>query len=121
MAALRTANKAFGQPGIQARWTSARKQAIGTAYATASRVWFTLWQGILTEIYYPTVDHPQVRDLQFLITDGESFLHEEKRHLIHESVEVIGDSLGYKIVQRDPEGQYSLTKEIFVILICHAF
>jgi glucoamylase len=111
MTALRTANKAFGQPGIGARWTSARKEAIGTAYATASRVWFTLWQGILTEIYYPTVDHPQVRDLQYLITDGKTFFHEEKRHLVHK-IEVIDDSLGYRVVQSDPDGRYRIIKEI---------
>jgi len=27
------------------------------------------------------VDRPQLRDLQYLITDGKSFFHEEKRHL----------------------------------------
>lgn len=111
MTALRTAKQAFGQPGIEARWTSARKEAIGTAYATVSRVWFTIWQGIITEVYYPTIDLPQLRDLQYLITDGETFFHEEKRHLNHH-VEVIDDSLGYVIVQSDPEGRYSLTKEI---------
>jgi len=38
-------------------------------------------QGVVTETYYPTVDRPQLRDLHYLITDGESFFHEEKRHL----------------------------------------
>jgi glucoamylase len=54
---------------------------VGTAYAASSQIWFTLWNGIITEVYYPTVDRPQLRDLQYLITDGKSFFHEEKRHL----------------------------------------
>ena len=69
------AGAAFGRPGIPPRWTSSAKEGVGTAYATASRVWFTLSHGILNEIYYPTIDRPQVRDMQFLITDGETFFH----------------------------------------------
>ena len=35
----------------------------------------------INEIYNPTIDKPQVRDLELLVTDGESFVHEEKRDL----------------------------------------
>jgi glucoamylase len=73
--------EAFGRPGIEPRWTHGSKDGVGTAYAASSRIWFTIWNGVLTEIYYPTVDRPQVRDLQYLITDGERFFHEEKRHM----------------------------------------
>ena len=74
---------AFGAPGIEPRWTASTKEGIGTAYNTSSRVWFTLSHGIIDEIYYPHVDVPNTRDLQFLITDGETFCHEERRHLDH--------------------------------------
>src|SRR5574337_431058 len=73
--------KAFGWPGIEPRWSHGNKDGVGAAYSASSRVWFTLWNGIITELYYPTVDRPQLRDLQYLITDGKSFFHEEKRHL----------------------------------------
>jgi len=37
---------------------------------------------IINEIYYPHADQPNTRDFfQFLITDGETFCHEEKRDL----------------------------------------
>jgi len=74
-------SKAFGWPGMAPRWTHGGKDGVGTAYAASSRVWFTFWNGIITEVYHPTVDRPQLRDLQYLITDGKSFFHEEKRHL----------------------------------------
>ena len=73
--------EAFGAPGMEPRWTSSVKDAVGTAYSASSRVWFTCSHGILNEIYHPTIDHPQVRDMEFLITDGETFMHEEKRDL----------------------------------------
>jgi glucoamylase len=102
---------AFGGPGIKPRWTAAAKEAVGTAYSTASRVWFTLWRGIITEVYFPTVDQPQTRDLQFLITDGKTFFHEEKRDLVSTS-ERLPSCLGYRIVNEDPDGRYAIIKEI---------
>ena len=69
-------------PGIEPRWTRGAKIAVGTAYSTTSRVWYTLDRGCVTEIYCPTIDSAQVRDLQFLVTDGESFSHDERRCLV---------------------------------------
>jgi len=66
-----------GGPGLPPRWTRGAKDAVGTAYSTASRVWYTLAAGILTEVYYPTIDTPQIRDLQFLVTDGATFFHDD--------------------------------------------
>src|SRR5438045_2910908 len=99
-------NRAFGKPGIEPRWTSARKDAIGTAYSVASRAWFTLWQGIATEIYYPTVDRPQIRDWQFLISDGENFFHEEKRDLHATTQYVNEDTLAFRVLQESRNPAY---------------
>jgi len=67
---------AFGWPGVEPRWTSARKDAVGMAYSASSRIWYTISHGILNEIYYPTIDRPQTRDMEFLLTDWETFVHE---------------------------------------------
>jgi len=75
---------AFGAPGIEPRWTSSAKEGLGTAYHTSCRLWFTLSHGIVNEIYYPHVDQPNTRDFQYLISDGETFCHEEKRDLNHQ-------------------------------------
>ncbi|MGE5189842.1 MAG: glycoside hydrolase family 15 protein [Gemmatimonadota bacterium] len=104
--------EAFGKPGISPRWTHAAKDGVGTAYASASRLWFTVWNGIVTEVYYPTVDRPQLRDLQYLVTDGESFFHEEKRHLRSVTERLSHHVLGYRITNADPEGRYSIVKEV---------
>ncbi|HEY0338131.1 MAG TPA: glycoside hydrolase family 15 protein [Burkholderiales bacterium] len=106
------AERPFGYPGIPPRWTSSSKEGVGTACSGASRVWFTISHGILNEVYYPTVDRPQIRDLQFLVTDGATFFHEERRDLENEIECLQGDTLGYRIVTRDPQGRYSITKEI---------
>ena len=104
--------EAFGAPGLVPRWTSSVKDAIGTAYAASSRIWFTCSHGILNEIYHPTIDSPQVRDMEFLITDGETFAHEEKRDLLTTFEYLHPEALGVRYVNRDPDGRYTLTKEI---------
>lgn len=97
---------------MEPRWTHANKDGVGTAYASSSRVWFTVWRGILTEIYYPTVDRPQVRDLQYLVTDGETVFHEEKRHLRSEVTRLAGHALGYRVLNADPDERYTILKEV---------
>ena len=104
--------EAFGWPGIEPRWTHGGKDGVGTAYSASSRIWFTLWNGILTEVYYPTIDRPQIRDLQYLLTDGESFFHEEKRHLSTKIERLSRHALEYRVTNNDPEERYTIIKEI---------
>ena len=104
--------EAFGTPGLEPRWTSSVKDAVCTAYAASSRIWFTCSHGILNEIYHPTIDRAQVRDMGFLISDGETFVHEEKRDLDSTFEYIDGEALGVRYVNRDREGRYALTKEI---------
>ncbi|MGE5361084.1 MAG: glycoside hydrolase family 15 protein [Bacteroidales bacterium] len=103
---------AFGHPGMAPRWTSSSKDGVGTAYSSASHVWFTVSYGILNEIYYPTIDRPQVRDMQFLITDGDRLFHEERRDLVSQIDGLDEDILGYHVVNTDPEGRYRVVKDI---------
>jgi len=76
------ATEAFGAPGTAPRWTRSTKDGIGTAYSTSSRLWFTLSEGVVNEVYFPAVDRPQLRDIQFLVADEQSFFQEERRSLI---------------------------------------
>ena len=112
IAKVRGERTAFGQPGIEPRWTHAAKEGVGTAYASSSRIWFTLWNGIITETYYPTIDRPQLRDLQYLITDGKDFFHEEKRHLKSLTERPWPHALAYRVTNSDPQGRYQIQKEI---------
>src|SRR5204862_1793629 len=103
---------AFGAPGIEPRWTSSAKEGVCTAYHTSCRLWFTLSHGIVNEIYYPHVDQPNTRDFQFLISDGETFCHEEKRYLNHEIEYPARDCLFYRLTNSEPNGRYRLVKDV---------
>ncbi len=103
---------AFGAPGIEPRWSHSNKDGIGTAYSADSPLWFTLWRGIVTEVYFPRIDRPQLRDLEFLFTDGATFFHEEKRHLVRRIERLSDHALGYLVRSEEPEGRYRLEKTI---------
>ncbi len=105
-------NPAPGAPGIEPRWTGGAKDAVGTAYSVSSRLWYTLANGVNTEVYYPSIDTPQIRDLQCLVSDGETFFHDERRNTIS-TIELLDpDALGFKITNRDPAGRYVIEKQI---------
>jgi glucoamylase len=84
---------------------------VGTAHSTGSRIWYTLAEGIINEVYYPTLDQPQIRDLQYLITDGLTFFLDERQLTSH--VEALSaHSLGIRVTGSDPAGACRLIKEI---------
>src|SRR6516162_6959120 len=112
MAQLLNQNPAPGAPGITPRWARSDKDGVGTAYAVSSRVWFTVAGGVLEEVCFPTIDRPQIRDLQFLVTDGKTFFH-DRRHLRVISHDYLAPhALGFRIVSTDDKQRYRITREI---------
>ncbi|HUW26978.1 MAG TPA: glycoside hydrolase family 15 protein [Sulfuriferula sp.] len=59
-------------------WASARKDMVGTALG-ASRLWFSVAQGIVSEVYYPRIDIPQLKDLGFIVADDQGFWQEVRQ------------------------------------------
>jgi glucoamylase len=57
---------------IPTAWAPAAKDMVGSSLAS-SRLWFTLAQGIVTEVFYPRIDIPQIKDLGFIIADDRGF------------------------------------------------
>ncbi len=101
-----------GSPGMPPRWSHSNKDGVGTAYSADSRLWYTIWRGIITEVYYPWIDRPQLRDLELLFTDGETFFHEEKRHLRSAVERPQEHGLGYRVRSEAPDGRYRLVKDV---------
>lgn len=102
----------FGKPGSPPNWSPASKQGIGTARNDISKVWFTIANGIVTEVFYPTVDTANTKDLQFLITDGKTFVDEEKKDTVSKIEYIDQKSLAYKITNTAKNGRYRIEKHI---------
>jgi glucoamylase len=101
-----------GWPGIPARWTSSAKTGVGTALDAGSRVWFTLSHGIFNEIYYPRVDQACTRDLGLIVTDGQAFFSEEKRHTRSTVTTAAPGVPAYHLTNVSDDGRYRIEKEI---------
>src|SRR3982751_4309454 len=56
--------------GGDAHWPTAAKNGFGTSTTLTSKVWFTLANGVMTEVFFPTLDVPNVQTLQFQIDTG---------------------------------------------------
>ncbi|HEU5266146.1 MAG TPA: glycoside hydrolase family 15 protein, partial [Jatrophihabitans sp.] len=86
------------------------KDGFGTARGTASKVWYTLNNGELSEIYYPRIDTPSTRDTQLVVTDGHTFTDRETTDTTHEVRLLDPQSLVYQQIDRAKSGKYLITK-----------
>ncbi|HEY2794599.1 MAG TPA: glucodextranase DOMON-like domain-containing protein [Micromonosporaceae bacterium] len=68
-----------GAPGAASYFDLARKDCVGTARNTTSKVWFTVAGGVLSDVYEPTIDNTDVKSLQFVVTDGSTFTDLQSR------------------------------------------
>ena len=78
-----TATTAPGAPGAASYFDVARKDCIGTAANRGSRVWYTVADGVLSDVYEPTIDNTNVSTLQYVVTDGSTFTDLQSRDMTY--------------------------------------
>jgi glucoamylase len=103
---------AFGWPGMDARWTTSAKSAVGTSLNSNSKVWYSISHGILNEIYYPQVDQACTKDLSIIVTDGKDFFSEEQFDTSHHIKYLAEGVPGYHITNSCKSHHYRIEKEI---------
>src|SRR5579863_2306801 len=72
-----------GSPGSESYFDLARKDCVGTARNTGSKVWFTVAGGVLSDTYWPTIDATNVHTLQYIVSDGHSFTDLQTRDMTY--------------------------------------
>ncbi len=103
------AGAAPGAPGGGSAWTTGDKVAIGTATGSASKVWFTAAGGVTTEVFYPRADIPNVQDLQYVVSDGATFVDLERDATTHAVTMPDEKALEYTVINTAKNGRYRLT------------
>jgi glucoamylase len=101
-----------GWPGIKPHWTSSAKAAVGTSIDPKSRVWFTISEGILNEIYHPFIDSATTRDFGFLVADGKEFFSDENKDADHEIRPLKPGVPGYVLINTCKQKRYRITKTV---------
>jgi glucoamylase len=110
-----------GKPGASPHWAPAAKDGVGMALGpggyAANRVWFTIGQGALSEVFYPRIDQACIRDLALIVTDGREFFSDERTDCEHEIEHACPGVPLYRLVNTCRAGRYVVEKAIFAH--CH--
>ena len=80
-----------GGPGVTSYLDVARKDCFGTARDRKSKVWFTVAGGVLSDVYYPTIESSNVKTVQYIVTDGKTFADLQQRDMTY-TVSPVGRS-----------------------------
>jgi glucoamylase len=100
-----------GAPGKDAQWTTAGKQGVGTSVSLESKVWFTLAQGVITEVYYPDVTMANVQLLQFVVVNPKTKKVETERDDANHQIKVQRpDSLTFQQINTAKSGEWTIKK-----------
>ena len=81
--AAAVAATAPGAPGAASYFDLARKDCLGTSAGTASKAWYTVAGGVLSDVYEPTIDNTDVSTLQYIVTDGSTFTDLQARDMTY--------------------------------------
>jgi GH15 family glucan-1,4-alpha-glucosidase len=102
------AGAAAGGPGTESYFDLARKDCVGTARDTTSKVWFTVAGGMLSDTYWPTVDATGVHSLQYLVTDGQGFTDLQARDMTY-TVRPDPTGMACTVIAADAARGYQIT------------
>src|SRR5712671_1967578 len=100
-------------PGALSYFDLARKDCLGTAFNNTSKVWFTLANGVLSDVYYPTIDNTNVETLQFIVSDGATFTDLQTRDTTY-SAKVLdenGRALDCRVTTTARSGKYRIVSD----------
>ena len=98
-------------PGGAASWTTGSKLAVGTSAGLNNKVWFTVAKGITSEVFYPRLDVPNMEDMQYVVTDGSTFVDLERDATSHAISMPTEKALEYAVMNTDkrPSPKYRVT------------
>src|SRR3954468_21415364 len=98
-------------PGDVSHFDLARKDSVGTARNRRSKVWYTIADGVLSDVYFPTNDNTNVETLQYVVTDGATFTDLQTRDMTY-TVEAPDDrSLSCRVTARAKSGRYKIVTD----------
>src|SRR3954463_3657501 len=105
------ATSAPGGPGALSHFDLARKDCVGTARNTRSKVWFTVADGVLSDVYYPTNDNTNNETLQYVVTDGATFTDLQTRDMTYTVSQTDDRALSCRVTATAKSGRYRIVTD----------
>src|SRR4051812_2031677 len=106
-----SAQTAPGAPGALSHFDLARKDCVGTAQNTRSKVWFTVADGVLSDVYYPTNDTTDNETLQYVVTDGSTFTDLQTRDMTYTVSRIDDRALTCRVTATAKSGRYRIVTD----------
>jgi glucan 1,4-alpha-glucosidase len=100
-----------GGPGALSHFDLARKDCLGTARNTSSKVWFTVAGGMLSDVYYPTIDNTNVETMQYIVTDGSTFTDVQSRDTTYTVKALDGSGMSCRVTTTATNGKYRIVTD----------
>ena len=104
---------AQGGPGALSHFDLARKDCLGTANNTTSKVWYTVAGGVLSDVYYRTIDNTNVETLQYIVTDGSTFTDLQSRDMSYTVQALDQGGMECQVTATARSGAYSIVTDYF--------
>jgi glucan 1,4-alpha-glucosidase len=98
-------------PGALSHFDLSRKDCLGTARNRTSKVWFTIANGVLSDVYYPTADNTNVETLQYIVTDGSTFTDLQTRDTTYTVQALDSHALDCRVTTTARSGKYRITTD----------
>jgi glucan 1,4-alpha-glucosidase len=99
------------RPGALSHFDLARKDCLGTARNTTSKVWFTVANGVLSDVYYPTIDNTNVETLQYIVTDGSTFTDLQTRDMTSTVRPLDSSGMTCEVTSTPASGRYRIVTD----------
>src|ERR1700728_4214860 len=102
--------EAAGAPGAASYYDEARKDCVGTAANQSSKVWYTVADGTLSDVYAPTIDNTDVKSLDPIVT-GPGFTALQPRDMTYSVASLDSTGMACQITALDAAHDFKLVTD----------
>jgi glucoamylase len=105
------AAEATGAPGAASYYDEGRKDCVGTAENTGSKVWYTIADGTLSDVYAPTIDNTDVKSLDPIVT-GPGFTALQPRDMTYTASALDSTGMACQITAHDAAHDFNVVTDV---------
>src|SRR5580658_7058799 len=102
--------EAAGAPGAASYYDEARKDCVGTAADQSSKVWYTVADGTLSDVYAPTIDNTDVKSLDPIVT-GPGFTALQPRDMTYTVSSLDGSGMACQVTAHDAAHDFNVVTD----------
>jgi glucoamylase len=99
--------EATGAPGAASYYDEARKDCVGTSANRSSKVWYTVADGELSDVYAPTIDNTDVKTLDPIVA-GPGFTALQPRDMTYTVSSLDGTGMACEVTAHDAAHDFNV-------------